>query len=86
MSEWSPMTTAPMDGTEFVWLQRITILAVGKPNSYRWEARTMRRHWMSDERGLPREGKGYWMAKFGSVPDFAALGWWMPLPQSGEGG
>jgi hypothetical protein len=27
---WQPIETAPRDGTEFVWLRRITVVAVGK--------------------------------------------------------
>jgi hypothetical protein len=81
---WQPMSTAPRDGTVFVWL-RITIVAVGKPTAYEWEARTMRRYWIAEERGLPREGDGFWLAGC-SVADMDATGWWAPLPNGAATG
>jgi hypothetical protein len=85
---WQPMETAPRDGTEFVWLRRITIVAVGKPATYEFHACVMHRRWIAEERGLPREGEGFWMARYGgSVPDMDARhGWWAPLPTAGVPG
>lgn len=83
--DWQPMETAPRDGSEFVWLQRIIVIAAGKPNTHEHEVLMMRRVWSADSLGRAREGDGFWMARWrGSVSDYEAKhGWWAPPPPNG---
>lgn len=71
---WSPIATAPRDGTPFVWLHYITML--GEVVRYEPELEVIRRAWLG-----PRAGPGHWMGKHCSRSDIeVAYGWWAPMP------
>ncbi len=70
---WRPISTAPMDGTPFIWFRYITILT--KPVTYNPQVEIVRRHWLRE-----KTGRGYWMGQYTSHGGGdLSYGWWTPL-------
>ena len=78
-STFQPISTAPTDGTPFVWLHYIKVL--NSPITLDWKVDLVRRAWIGETSGVPRVGKGYWMGSYTSHgDDELTQGWWAPLP------
>lgn len=80
---WLPMTTAPQDGSPFLYLRRITRVGGGLPPRYEYTIEPLLRHKSSED------SPGVWYNAVMSVPDHEidmSRGWWchsLPLNLDG---
>ena len=83
MMNWFPMDMAPRDGRPFIYLRRLTVVAVGKPARYEYTLEPLHRFKSTEE------SPGYWRNTATSVPDSnidMSRGWWcysLPLKLDG---